>query len=303
MIIPKRSLPTPPAPTTVSTSVSTSAPTAVATTAPAPTTTATPGIPWGPTTTTRLPTPLPTTTTPAVSRLLVQAAPPPDGRRFADGRLHELATLGRLGVKTAVVFDLDNTVFDTRHRTLQAGIAFDAAHGTTFFAGASVDVIGADGTSTAAKLGLVDPHASEFVAFWDIFFWTPENLALDKPIADMVALVQAAQASGAQVTFLTGRVQTFQEASLLQLQAAGLDVALDDVVCKPDIAVRTGPFKVEHLQAMARAGVELGFFVTEGSRDLLHLHGALPELPLLRLACSFEQDRGLTHLPTWPAPF
>jgi phosphoglycolate phosphatase-like HAD superfamily hydrolase len=288
-MIPKRSLPTPPAaPSTVSTTVAT--------------TVATPGIPWGPTTT-RLPTPLPATTTPAISRLLVQAAPPPDGRRFADTRLHELATLSRLGVRTAVVFDLDNTVFDTRHRTLQAGFAFDAAHGTTFFSGASVDVIGADGASTAAKLGLVDPHASEFVAFWDIFFWTPENLALDKPIADMVALVQAAQASGAQVTFLTGRVQTFQEASLQQLQAAGLDVALDDVICKPDIAVRTGPFKVEHLQAMARGGVELGFFVTEGSRDLLHLHGALPELPLLRLACSFEQDRGLTHLPTWPEPF
>jgi len=299
MIISKRPLPIVPSAPTTAPTVSTSV---AATTSTSEATTATPGIPWGPTTT-RLPTLLPTTTTPAVSRLLVQAAPPPDGRRFADSRLQELATLSRLGLKTAVVFDLDNTVFDTRHRTLQAGVAFDAAHGTTFFAGASVDVIGADGTSTAAKLGLVDPHAGEFVAFWDIFFWTPDNLAHDKPIADMVALVQAAQASGAQVTFLTGRVQSFQEASLQQLQAAGLDVALDDVVCKPDIAVRTGPFKVEHLQALERGGVELGFFVTEGSRDLLHLHGALPELPLLRLACSFEQDRGLTHLPTWPAPF
>jgi len=237
------------------------------------------------------------------SQLDAQTKPPPDGRRFAQERLAEIAALARLGVPTAVVFDLDNTVFDTRHRTLQAGRAFDEAKGTRFFADVEVDVIGVDGHATATALGLKDPHHADFVAFWEIHFWTPEHLAHDEPIDEMVALVRAAQEAGADVTFLTGRVQSFHAASLEQLRAAGLDVTVDDVVCKPDLSVRTGPFKSEWLEAQRARGVEIGFFVTEGVRDLRHLEATIPDLPLLRLDCSFEDGHGLRHLPTLPKPF
>ena len=260
-------------------------------------------VPWAPRTTTPATTSMATVGDIARSRLDAQTKPPPDGRRFAQQRLDELATLARLGVPTAVVFDLDNTVFDTRHRTLQAGRAFDAAKGTAFFADVSVDVIGVDGHATAQALGLEDPHKSDFVAFWDVYFWTPENLGHDAPIGDMVELAKAAQEAGAQVTFLTGRIQSFHGASLDQLRAAGLDVSADDVVCKPDIATRTGPFKSAHLEQLTAAGVEIGFFVTEGARDLTWLATATPHVPLLRLDCSFEDAGHLRHLPTWPAPF
>lgn len=249
------------------------------------------------------PGPQPSTTEVSRSRLDVQTRPPPDGHRFARERLAEIAALTRLGVPAAVVFDLDNTVFDTRHRTLSAGRAFDEAKGTRFFADVEVDVMGVDGHATATALGLEDPHHADFVAFWDIHFWTPEHLAHDEPIAEMVALVRAAQEAGADVTFLTGRVQTFHAASLEQLRAAGLDVTADDVVCKPDLSVRTGPFKSAWLEQVQARGVEIGFFVTEGVRDLTHLEGALPGLPLLRLDCSFEDGSGLRHLPTLPKPF
>lgn len=256
--------------------------------------------------------PLPPTSRPATpsspqaaqaSLLAAKASPSPDGRAFAAARLRKLGQLARLGVPTAVVFDLDNTVFDTRHRTLQAGLAFDAEKGTSFFADKGAADMGVGGKETAAALGLTDPHAADFVAFWDVFFWTPDNLAHDAPIADMVALAKAAQEAGAQVKFLTGRIQSFQSASLLQLRAAGLNVAADDVMCKPDLGTRTGPFKATVLSAMQAEGVELGFFVTEGSRDLLHLEGALKALPLLRLECHLEDTRAVRHLPTWPSPF
>lgn len=242
-------------------------------------------------------------TTATLSRLDAQTKPSPDGRRFAAERLAEVATLARLGVKTAVVFDLDNTVFDTRHRTLQAGLSFDAAKGTSFFAEVTVDVIGVDASATAAALGLEDPHKSDFIAFWDVFFWTPENLAHDAPIDDMVQLAKAAQDAGARVTFLTGRIQSFHGASLDQLRAAGLDISADDVVCKPDLATRTGPFKSAWLEQLTASGVEIGFFVTEGARDLTHLASTVPEVPLLRLDCAFEDAGHLRHLPTWPSPF
>jgi phosphoglycolate phosphatase-like HAD superfamily hydrolase len=262
----------------------------------------TPKMPWAPTTT-RPPTSNLSTRDVARSQLEAQTRPPPDGHRFARERLAEIAALARLGVPTAVVFDLDNTLFDTRHRTLSAGRAFDAAKGTRFFADVDVAAMGVDGHATATALGLEDPHHADFVAFWDVHFWTPEHLAHDAPIDEMVALVRAAQAAGAEVTFLTGRIQSFHAASLDQLRAAGLDVDADDVVCKPDLSVRTGPFKSAWLEEMRGCGVEIGFFVTEGVRDLTHLAATLPDLPLLRLDCSFEDGAGLAHLPTLPKPF
>jgi hypothetical protein len=239
----------------------------------------------------------------SLTSLQLQPQPAPDGRRFASARLAELATLARLGVPTVVVFDLDNTVFDTRHRTLQAGRAYDAHHGTSFFSEATVDAIAVDGRRTAAALGLPAPHDGAFAAFWDAFFWTPDHLMHDEPIDDIVALVQAAQASSSRVMFLTGRIQSFHEASLAQLRRIGLDVDATDVVCKPDLSVRTGPFKSAWLEDVVTRGVEVGFFVTEGVSDLRHVEARLPSLPLLRLDCSFEDGAALAHLPTLPRPF
>ena len=82
-----------------------------------------------------------------------------------------------------------------------------------------------------------------------------------------------------------------------------MDIADVDVICKPDLNTRTGPFQADVLVELQASGVEIGFFVTEGSRDLLHLEGALNTLPLLRLECHLEDASAVRHLPTWPSPF
>lgn len=234
----------------------------------------------------------------------------PDGQRFVAARLAEIQTLTRLGMPVTVVFDLDNTVFDTRHRTLHAARAFDAQQGTTHFAGASVGDMAVDGRLTAQKLGLPDDVIETFSAFWDASFWTPAHLAHDAPIADMVELVHRARSAGATVRFLTGRTQDFHGDSVAQLRRAGVDVDGADVCCKPDLTVRTAPFKEQVLKAWQRSA-EIGFFVTEGVRDLQHAHSTVTGVPLVRLGCSFEDASlaegvaraSLSTIPVWPAAF
>jgi hypothetical protein len=239
---------------------------------------------------------------PVVDVLGAQTRPPIDGRKWVSERLAELQKLAKLGVPVTVVFDLDNTVFDTRTRTLNAARAFDEARGTQHFAGCDVGDMQVDGRSTASKLGLPDDVIEAFAAFWEDSFWTPAHLAHDVPIKDMVELVQRAQATGATVKFLTGRCANFHDDTMIALQNAGLAVDPKDLVCKPDMSVRTAPFKEQHLKAWSSSS-ELGFFVTEGVRDLLHVKGFLPDVPLLRLDCTFEDAQGLGQVPVWPRAF
>ncbi len=247
---------------------------------------------------------------PVLDRVSVrQGRGAPDGVRFVAERLAEITTLTRLGVPVAVVFDLDNTVFDTRHRTLHAAQQFDRDRGTEHFAGVTVSDMAVDGRTTAQQLGLADDVIESFGAFWDQSFWTPAHLAHDAPIGDMVELVHRARAAGAAVKFLTGRIATFHADSVAQLKKAGVDVDDGDVCCKPDLSVRTGPFKEAMLTTWS-GDAALGFFVTEGVRDLLHLQGALSDLPLLRLDCSLEVlpdspavEKAMVRIPLWPASF
>ncbi|MDP2341787.1 MAG: hypothetical protein Q8O67_12585 [Deltaproteobacteria bacterium] len=239
---------------------------------------------------------------PVLDVVAAQTRPPIDGKKWVTERLAELSKLVRLGVPVTVVFDLDNTVFDTRTRTLHAAKAFDAANGTDHFAGVDVADMQVDGRSTAIKLGLADAVIEGFAAFWEKSFWTPAHLAHDVPIPEMVDLVKRAQEAGATVKFLTGRIETFHGDTMLALKRAGLDVNPTNLVCKPSERVRTAPFKDIHLKAWSSSS-ELGFFVTEGTRDLLHMKGFLPDVPLLRLDCTFEDPKGLAHVPVWPRFF
>ena len=162
--------------------------------------------------------------------------------------------------------------------------------------------MGVDAFDTGSKLGLAAAVVEAFTAFWERSFFTPAHLAHDVPISPMVDLVHRAQAAGATVKFLSGRCENFHSESLKQLHRAGVDAAAADVVCKLDVSVNTQAFKEQHIKAWSSSS-ELGFFVTEGTRDLRHLQACLPDVPLLRLGCSFEDPAGLARVPLWPAVF
>lgn len=212
------------------------------------------------------------------------------------------------GEPVMVVFDLDNTLFDTRARTLRAAKDFDALHRTTWFAQLELHQVQIDGEQTARNIQeppLPEIVVTAFAEFWEKEFWNPDNLRHDGDMPEMIHWAKAAQAAGAEVRYLTGRTAGFHGASLAQLRNAGLKVEPSQLCCKPSVDVRTAPFKSSILQAWGES-MPIAWFLTEGLRDLAHVQQTLPELATVRLDCSFEDDRAhplAPHTPRLPRVF
>lgn len=169
----------------------------------------------------------------------------------------------------AVVFDLDNTLFDTRARTLFALQRFDAEHGTTHFSGLSVDDVGWSGKETCGRLGL-DPELTRAVhAAWEETFWSGDSFAQDLVMLPLFELAWAAKAAGAEVRYLTGRVEDLGPASLQQLVQAGLpDARPECLFCKPSVEVNTSGFKADVLAQWMDAGHFVGWFATDNRGEV-----------------------------------
>ncbi|MCA9550079.1 MAG: hypothetical protein KC933_08595 [Myxococcales bacterium] len=199
----------------------------------------------------------------------------PDGR--VDARAHCARVLEHIqrvrrahpSHPCAVVFDLDNTLFDTRARTLYALRRFDAEHGTAHFAGLSVDDVGWSGKETCGRLGL-DPELTARVhELWDRVFWSGDAFAQDLVMLPLFELAWAAKEAGAEVRYLTGRIDDLAAASLEQLVQAGLpDARPECLFCKPSLETRTGPFKAEKLAEWMDAGHFVGWFATDNRAEV-----------------------------------
>ena len=225
-----------------------------------------------------------------------------DGVKWLSHLLDEVKALTAAGTPVTVVFDLDNTLFDTRERTLLAGQRFDAQHGTTYFKGATAEDMMRDGVETALHLGLPQSIALEFQEFWSVEFWTPANLKVDRPMVDVLAWAHKAKAAGATVKYLTGRTEPFHAASVAALKAAGLPTSGEDVLCKPNMSVRTTDFKVDRLNQLA-AKSTLGFFLTESRRDLAAVVAGSPAANPVALDSPFERGSEMPPVPVLPASF
>lgn len=233
----------------------------------------------------------------------LRARLPSSGERFLHEQLGRIRARTEQGERVVVVFDLDNTLFDTRARTLAVARAFDEVHGTDHFASLALGDVRVSGRETAlAREAPALPAAviEAFDAFWQERFWRPDHLAHDAPMHDVLRWVRSAQQAGAEVRYLTGRVQAFHAASVAQLRRAGIAVDEADVVCKPDVQVRTAPFKSEVLRAWSTEAA-LGWFLTEGRRDLSHVQAEAPAVPTVCLECSFEEGALAAAHPIDPA--
>lgn len=233
-------------------------------------------------------------------------------------RLDEIAQLVAAGQTVRCVFDLDNTLFDTRFRTLHAAQEFDRINRTHWFAGlsaATIDRVGIDGRATAEAAGLPPAVVDAVAGFWSRSFWTPANLAYDQPIESSLELVRAAQQAGARVVFLTGRAEScrdpasggatgFRADTIAQLQRAGIDLAECDLLLKPQPQDSTPHFKEALLRGWQDQGA-LGFFVTEGQVDTAHIAARLPDAHCFLLGCTLERGHAVvpTSVPRLPAVF
>lgn len=183
------------------------------------------------------------------------------------------ATIGR---RSCVVFDIDNTLVDTRYRTRAAAEAYARRHpAAQVLAGLPIRAILRDGRATALHAGLDRKGAEDFHRFWEGFFWSPKSFRFDAPLARTVALARGAKAAGAEVYYLTGRIQALKPGTLAELAALGLpDADSKHVLCKPGVAVPTGSFKREALAELRASGRRLRWFMTDSRGELAALAGA-----------------------------
>ena len=210
-----------------------------------------------------------------------------DGRRFCHKALSRISRRTRQKKRTIVVFDIDNTLVDTRPRTLAAARSFLKArqnHGALRSLG--LHLVRFDGKQTAIRLGLKAREAAAFTSHWERFFWNPKNLSLDVAIKDTVKLAHKAKAAGAEVYYLTGRVDAFKVGTVAQLRRHGLpDVDGDHVICKPNPKpvpgsdrlsfTPTAPFKLAQVRRLLRGGGKLGLFMSDSRDDVATLQKGL----------------------------
>lgn len=232
------------------------------------------------------------------------------GLRALEKRMNEIEKMAKAGVKVRCVFDLDNTLFDTRARTLAAAKMFDEQNGTSYFKDATLDAMKLDGRETAIALGLPDAVIEAFGALWDKEFWNPDNLVHDEVMSSVVEIALEAKRRGAELVFLTGRTERFidkdgvergfREATRAQLLRAGLPTNDEAIVLKPGLGVRTAEFKEQQLRAYEAEGA-VGFFITEGRRDIQHVSTTMTELACFLLDSRLEDGGPPCHgVPVLP---
>ena len=188
-----------------------------------------------------------------------------------------------------VVLDLDNTMFETRHRTKRALLDFDRANGTRYFRGLALSEVGLDALRTAEARGLPKHVAEKAQAHWSEFFWKGENFLLDRVIVPVAELALEAKKAGAEVMYLTGRVDF--DSTLAQLVAARLpDADAAHVFCKPNVDTKTAGYKVEVMQRWRAEGAHIGLFLTEGRSDIARIQAADATLPCVRLDHPLETN-------------
>lgn len=208
---------------------------------------------------------------------MTDAVPPMrvDGERFCADALDALDRRPPGVGPATVVFDVDNTLVDTRPRTVAAARAFvDAGHTALtddeHRALATLERIDAlwDGRRTALALGLSPAAASAFHAFWLRWFWSPDHFPLDLVIPNTAQWLRDAAALGARVVYLTGRIESLAGTTRAQLRQHDLPFAdPEHVCCKPSLAVRTAPFKRDVLRTLA-AETELLWFMSDTHSDV-----------------------------------
>ncbi|MFO0727669.1 MAG: hypothetical protein U1E65_28075 [Myxococcota bacterium] len=230
-----------------------------------------------------------------------------DGVVFLEKTLAEIRFLRRHHpeMRPVVVFDLDNTVFETRARTLLALHAYDEARGTHYFDHIkTIAQVGKNGAHSAELAKTVPPELfADVQQFWLDWFWKGENFQHDALFPKVAALAREAKRAGAEVIYLTGRVDRLN--TLAELEAGKLPFADEaHLVTKGKVGANTGDFKANWFKELLKdPQVFIGWFMTEGCRDIQSIQTAEERVPCVRLGYVHERSevhRVRADTPTLP---
>lgn len=213
-----------------------------------------------------------------VIMVLASAHSSADGLSYSRQRMRAFVKRARAGERVFAVFDVDNTLVDTRYRTRAAltsllrrpstGAPLRAA-GLRPIRAARLDMalIGYDGTETARRIGLGASETRILQRYWERFFWAPRNLRFDRPIKETIALAREAHALGLEVIYLTGRYADRRRASAQQLTRWGLpNVDHRHVIAKTP-AKDTATFKAEVVRELEQQG-SVALFLSDAHADV-----------------------------------
>jgi hypothetical protein len=195
-----------------------------------------------------------------------------DGWSFARQKLATLRQMTpkeRAGRRFLLVVDIDYTVTDPRRRTQEAARLFGLGH-------VPLGKIGWDGRETAHNLGMDARTTTRFQRFWRQHFWKPESIHLDKAMPT-AALLHEAKAAGAEIVYLTGRIDALRDATIDRLRALGLPDP-EHVVTKPRVAVRTTAFKTRWLASLPPRTSVL-WYMTDSPSELRSLRRGRVSVP------------------------
>jgi hypothetical protein len=194
--------------------------------------------------------------------LAAPRAASPDGAAFIKTQLADIRARVAKGERVRVVFDIDDTLADTRPRTVAIAKAWDRQNGTHYFDALKPTDVLRSPRDTAEALGVPFHLIGDFTNFWSVAFWDGANFKNDTPVKSTVDVAKAARDAGAELVFLTGRLKASEKSTISQLRTYGLAGTL---VSKPDRWMRTPEFKTAWFQ---RSDVNVSFFMTESRRDI-----------------------------------
>lgn len=173
-----------------------------------------------------------------------------------------------------VAFDLDGTLFDNRHRTLQ--IVREYAQS---IAAAEPDLSAKlarleDVTQvsyllsdTIRSLGVEQNEVLKSLsAYWRDRFFTDDYCQFDRPENGAVAFARACYDAGASIVYLTGRdIPAMMLGTVRSLRDHGFPIGVSGVhlVLKPDATMPDEAFKRNALPSLDRAGDLIAFFDNE----------------------------------------
>ncbi len=228
-------------------------------------------------------------------------AGPPDGKAFVAAALEDIRQRVANGEEVRVVFDIDDTLSDSRGRTLHILQEYDRNNGTSHFKDLKLEDVAWDGYSTVVENGGPKELAKSVGGFWRAKFFDGAMHEHDLPLKEMVDLAKAAKAAGAEVRYLTGRPEEEREHTLPQLIRFGLpDADNTHLTMKPTSKEDTGKYKAAVFTEWEKDSAHTAFFITESRRDVAAVQGATPNVPCVLIDAAKERDNGHQVDPQTP---
>ena len=183
-----------------------------------------------------------------------------------DRLVDDVEALERRGLRSVVVFDLDDTLFSTARRHLRILREYAGHRGVEALARVEARQLRYAIVDTARAAGLEDAELlKDLRGFWFSRFFQNEYLAEDEPLPGAAEYCKELARRGARVVYMTGRDESMRAGTEAALARHGFPTerALSELILKPRFDTPDLEFKREAIGVVAAQGEVAGAFENE----------------------------------------